>query len=177
MSVNIPVFTLSSAFFPVNRCCEMSSYLMITRVFYSSLFFRASFYLISFFDKIFHFSIIDGNKTEIDLALMQAFLFSSVNYVVRIFNGKNGAKEKQRCDFWLDELPSYTWFGRISFSLCENIVRSSNWLELIWVLTRNSPGHWVILIFSGQKSCTRKIKSIWHFFLHFSRPKDVIDRL
>ena len=99
VSVNIPVFTLSSAFFPVNRCCEMSSYLMITRVFYSSLFFRASFYLISFFDKIFHFSIIDGNKTEIDLALMQAFLFSSVNYVVRIFNGKNGAKEKQRCDF------------------------------------------------------------------------------
>ena len=94
VSVNIPVFTLSSTFFPVNRCCEMSSYLMITRVFYSSLFFRASFYLISFFDKIFHFSIIDGNKTEIDLVLMQAFLFSSVNYFVRIFNGKKWRQRK-----------------------------------------------------------------------------------
>ena len=30
---------------------------------------------------------------------------------------KNGAKEKHRSDFWLDELPSYTWFGRIIFFL------------------------------------------------------------
>ena len=113
------MFTLSSAFFPVNRCCEMSSYLMITRVFYSSLFFRASFYLISFFDKIFHFSIIDGNKTEIDLVLMQAFLFSSVNYVVRIFNGK---KWRQR------KAPLWLLIGRVTFL---HLIRT-NYFFLMW---------------------------------------------
>ena len=36
---------------------------------------------------------------------------------------------------------------------------------------------WVILIFSGQKTCTRIIKTISHSFLHFSRDIDVINYL
>ena len=44
-------------------------------------------------------------------------------------------------------------------------------------LRRNPPGHWVILIFSGQKFCTRVIYSILHSFLHVSRAKDLINYL
>ena len=48
---------------------------------------------------------------------------------------------------------------------------------LFWLLRRHPLGHSVILIFSGQKSCTRIIWSILHSFLHFSRAKDVINHL
>ena len=34
---------------------------------------------------------------------------------------------------------------------------------------RNPSGIWVILIFSGQKPCTRIIQTILHSFVHFSR--------
>ena len=40
-------------------------------------------------------------------------------------------------------------------------------------LRRNPSGSWVILIFSGQNPCTRIIKTILHFFLHFSRVTDI----
>ena len=46
---------------------------------------------------------------------------------------------------------------------------------LFWLLRRHPLGHSVILIFSGQKSCTTIIWSILHSFLHFSRAKDVIN--
>ena len=42
---------------------------------------------------------------------------------------------------------------------------------------RNTLGNWVILIFSGQKACTRIFKPHRFVFLHFSRPKDVISYL
>ena len=78
-----------------------------------------SIFKISFFDKIFHFSIIDGNKTEIDLVLMQAFLFSSVNYVVRIFNGKKWRQRK--APLWLS-------IGRVTFL---HLIRT-NYFFLMW---------------------------------------------
>ena len=37
----------------------------------------------------------------------------------------------------------------------------------------NPSGNWVILIFSGQKPCTRIIQTISHSFLHFSRAIDI----
>ena len=40
-------------------------------------------------------------------------------------------------------------------------------------LKRNPSGNWVILIFSGQKPCTRIIQTILHSFLHFSRAIDI----
>ena len=42
---------------------------------------------------------------------------------------------------------------------------------------RNTLGNWVILIFSGQKACTRIFKPHRFVFLHFSRPIDVISYL
>ena len=45
------------------------------------------------------------------------------------------------------------------------------------ILRRNPSGNWVILIFSGQKSCTRITQRTLHSFLHFSRAQDVINHL
>ena len=42
------------------------------------------------------------------------------------------------------------------------------------VLRRNPSRNWLILIFSGEKPCTRIIQNILHSFIHFSRAKDVI---
>ena len=44
---------------------------------------------------------------------------------------------------------------------------------------RNPPWNWIILIFRGQKSCTNQKNNLklLHSFLHFSRPKDVINHL
>ena len=114
---------------------------MITRVFYSSLFYRASFYLIFFFDKIFYFSIIDGSKTGIDLFLMETILFSSVNHVVRIFNGKKAPKKSTAVTFdWTRYLLTLD-SDELFFSYVENIDHSYNWLLLICVLRRNPSGH------------------------------------
>jgi len=41
-------------------------------------------------------------------------------------------------------------------------------------LRQNPLGNWVILIFSGQKSCTRIIYRVSHSFLHFLRAMDVV---
>ena len=48
---------------------------------------------------------------------------------------------------------------------------------LLIILRWNPSGHWVILIFSGQKSCTKIILSIFHSFFLFSRAKDVTNHL
>ena len=45
-------------------------------------------------------------------------------------------------------------------------------LRVLKKLRQNPPRNWVILIFSGQKPCTRKILTISHSFLHFSRATD-----
>ena len=42
---------------------------------------------------------------------------------------------------------------------------------------QNPPGNSVILIFSGQKPCTRIIERILHSYLRFSRAQDVISHL
>ena len=47
-----------------------------------------------------------------------------------------------------------------------------DWTSLY--LKWNSSGNWVVLIFSGQKPCTRIISSILHSFSHFSRAINVI---
>ena len=53
-----------------------------------------------------------------------------------------------------------------------NMLLGDDWTSLY--LKWNSLGNWVVLIFSGQKPCTRIISSILHSFSHFSRAINVI---
>ena len=72
---------------------------------------------------------------------MEAFPFSSVNHVVRIFNGKKAPKKSAAVTFdWTSCLLTLD-SDELFFPYVENIVRSYNWLVLTCVLRRNPPGH------------------------------------
>ena len=87
----------------------------------------------------------------------------------------------QKWLIWLLSIRCFSYFCQSLWTKsCKVTIQTKTlkeYFHTILVVKTESPMNWVILIFSGQKSCTRIIWNILHSFLHFSRPKDVINHL